>query len=504
MANKQDSNATGLRYAEEASLKTLPGTPVWYPLEPNKFTDFGGKLTTVARSPIDPSRQRRKGTITDLEASGAFETDLTQSNLVRLLQGFLFADAREKIGTSPLNGAAIAMTAVTSTTFSAVSGLGTFLVSALVKSSGFGVSANNGLWKLSAVASGLLTTAGLTAEATPPAAAMVQQVGYEFTVATLDVTMVGGFPRLNRASGAFDFTTLGLIPGEWIFLGGDVAANQFTNNQGFARVKAVAASYIDLDKTSFTPQAETGTGKNIRIFFGTVVKNEATPALIKRRTYQLERSVGTDANGTMSEVLTGAVASELTINVKQADKVTADLSFIACDLEQRDGTAGLKSGTRPALVSEDAFNTSSDFSRIKLAQVDPTTAAPTALFAFATDLSLVVKNNVGPTKAIGTLGAFDINVGTLDISGKVTCYFADMTGVKAVRANADTTIDVAIAKKNAGMVFDVPLVSLGDGRLAVEKDKPITLPLEMNAAADPVFNHTFLVTVFPYTPTIAE
>jgi hypothetical protein len=345
---------------------------------------------------------------------------------------------------------------------------------------------------------------GLADEASPPAAAQLRVVGYQFASATVNIAMNGNLVRLSRASGTFDMTTLGLIPGEWVFVGGDSGSTAFTTNvPGFARVSSVAATYIEFDKVAWTPSNETGTAKTIQIFFGSVLKNESASNLIKRRTYQVERQLGQDGSGTMSEYLVGAVANELTLNVAQADKVTLDLTYVAVDNEQRTGATGVKAGTRPTLSPGSAYNTSSDFSRIKLALFDGTNASPTALFAFCTELSLSIKNNVTPNKAVGVLGAFDTSAGTFEVGGKLTAYFADITAVQAVRNNSDCTIDIALVKENRGLLFDMPLIALGDGRLAVEQDKPITLPLETNAA-ESAFGHTLMFGSFYYLPTIAS
>lgn len=505
MADKIDSNITGLRFAEEDSLGVLPVTPVWYPLEPNSYSDFGGSITTIARNPINASRQRKKGVTTDLDASGGFNQDLTFDNTTRLLQGFFFADMRQKASSQPMNGAAVVMTAIVAANddYTAASGLPTTIISNdLVLASGFGVSANNGLKVANATSTGtaISVTDGLAAEATPPAAAKVELVGHQFAAGDLSIVMNGNLVRITSAA----VTMAGLVPavGEWIFIGGDSAGLRFVNNQGFARISAITATYWECDKVSWEPQAEAGGALTVQVFYGSVIKNEPLPADIVRRTYNVERTLGEDDNGTMSEYLIGAVPNELTINVAQADKVTIDLTFVAIDNEQRDGTTGVKSGTRITLASQDAYNTSSDFSRIKLASVT-TDAAPDPLFAFATELTLSINNNVTPNKAIGVLGAFDTSAGTFEVGGSMTAYFANIAAVQAVRDNEDITLDLVLVKDNKGLLFDIPLLALGDGRLNVEQDQAITIPLETNAAESD-FGHTLLFQSFPYLPSLAQ
>lgn len=508
MVNKIDSNATGLRFAEEASLKVLPGSPVWYPLEPNSYNDFGGNLSTVARTPINASRQLLKGSVTDLDASGGFNTDLTQSNLTRLLQGFFFAHIREKYTNQPIKstGTAFDVEAVASgAKYTATAGLDSFLPLHLIYASGFSSSANNGLAKVATASATELAVTGLTlVDETPPDGAKIQAVGYEFASATLDVVISGGLTRLNRASGAVDFTTLGLIPGEWVYVGGDAVGNTFANapNNGFARIKSVAVTYIEFDKTETTWTAETGTGKTIRIFFGNVIKNEDQLADIITKSYQLERTLGQDDDGTMSEYLEGAIANQLTLTIPTANKVTADLSFVACDFTQRTGVVGVKAGDRPENTVADMFNTTNDVRRIKMNVLDATDPNPTALFGYVTDFSLTINNNVSPIKAIGVLGAFDISAGNFEVSGNVTAYFSDVAAIQSLKDSASVTVDMILSKNNAGVVVDIPLLTLGDGRLNIQQNEPVTLPLSINAAQNSN-NYTMLFNEFPYLPTAA-
>lgn len=614
---KIDSNVTGLRYQEEQCIGVPEVANDWIPLEPNSYDNFGGEITTVARNPINAGRQRQKGVVTDLDAAGGFNSDLTQENLQDILQGFFFADFRRKndvgvdrqprragtqgenddytiiditasditvdsrvavsavpvaqgsgyaVGdvvevtnasatinarfivtgetagavdtvalvlsgftggvegrTSVETGAGAATTAITgggdnALTLTVTYGNGLIWQAGdLLWMQGNDDAGNNGLFSVSSVADEVITVnETLVVDAAPNAAATMTNVGIEGTAGDIDVDVSGAYATYT--SSTLDFTTLGLVPGEWIFVGGDAASggpgDQFANavNNGFKRVRSVAANALVVDKSGGTMVTEANAADTIRLFFGRVVKNEADTALQRRRSYQLERQLGAPDADLPSEIqaeyLEGAVASELTFNFNTADKITADVSFVALDNTQIDGPTALKTGGRPSLVSGDAFNTSSDFSRLKLHVLSDTDENPNALFAFLTEFTLVINNNLSSNKAISVLGGFEVTAGNFTVDGSMTAYFANVAAVQSVRNNADVTLDFSIVSgatgAKSGISVDVPLLALGDGRLNVEQDQPITLPLDIPAAADRVFNHTLLMVFYDFLPDAAD
>ena len=278
------------------------------------------------------------------------------------------------------------------------------------------------------------------------------------------------------------------------------------------RVKTIAAGVLTIDIASGIMDTEASTTETIRIFLGRVLKNESDPTLQVRRTYQLERQLGAPDDSQpaqiQAEYLEGAVPSELTFNFSTADKVTADLSFVATDSTTIDGPTALKAGTRPALVAADAYNTSNDFARLKLAILDPVDESPTALFAFLTEFTVVINNNVSPNKAVSVLGAFDATAGQFNVDGSMTAYLADITAVSSIRNADDIILNFAVVKgatgAKSGTLVDLPLIALGDGRPNVEQDEPITLPLDTAAAADRNFDHTLLFMFYDFLPDAAD
>ena len=542
-AKKIDSNITGLRIAEESSIGTLPGSPTWYDLEPNSYSDFGPSVTLVARNPISAKRKRQKGVITDLDATGGFNQDLTFTNFSALWPGvFLSAKQTKFVRENATSDTPITDVDTTSdeVTFAAD-------VSSVVRAgdihyfSGFTNDGNNGLFTVASVSTAVVTyNENLTTEATVPAGAKIEHVGFEFDADDADIAYSSGsLPTLTTTTKTL--TELGLIPGEFVFIGGDASTDKYQNaeNNGFARVRSVAANTITFDKTSGGADGETemqteasqasGAASTIRIFFAnSIIRDEdSDDSNFDRKTYTIERKLGvrnpTSApSETQSEALRGAVMNEMAINIGQADKINFDTTFIGTDVNQRDGSSGEEplsdSGSVATVETTDAFNTSSDFTRIKLAQVRPTQggvanlAAPVPLFAYTTEVTLNINNNATPNKAVGVLGAFDITAGTFELSGSITAYFADIDSVAAVRNNSDVTLDVAAVKsagsgvsaRKVGLLIDVPLIALGDGRLNVAQNEAITLPIQTDAAEETTFGHTMLLHEFNYLPSAAD
>ncbi len=513
--NKIDSNTTELRYSEETSIGVANASADWFPIEPNSYPDFGGQVTNVARSPILKDRQNRKGVLTDLEASGGFSADLTQEALPDLSQGMFFADLRKKDELVPTS-------VVEATDHYVVAADGDdYVANDILFATGHDNAANNGKKTVTASTGTTVVCGGdALVDETPTGTPVIRRVGHIMGSAELDVVIDGsGNPTLSRASGTVDFTDWDLIPGEWIWIGGDTATSDFVNaeNNGLKRVLSVAADTIVLDKSDATMVNETGGALLVEVYFAPrIIKNESNVSGANaqtRRTYQLERTLGAPDDSLpaeiQSEYIIGAVASQLQLNVATADKMTFDLSFMGLDVEQRTGATGLKpSATRPDLIESEAYNSSSDVKRIEMAKVIAGDEAPTPLFGFIQELSLTIDNNLSVNKAVGVLGGFDITAGRFAVSGTLTAYFDNISAQQSIRANDDITIDVHSIKANQGISIDLPLITLGDGLPSVESDAPITLPLSFEAATgakvDATLDHTAMIMFWDYLPDVAE
>lgn len=488
----------------------VPGAQ-WFGTEPNSFADFGSELTKSVRSFINPGRQRRKGRTVGEEASGGYQTDFTKTSLNRLLQGFMFADARELPTTKSVVrpvGVDRLISVAAATGYRAKTDAG-FAADMIVLASGFTNSANNGLKVVSSVTPVdydvqiQVTPAPVDETFNDGSSRHLEGVGYQFADGAVNFAVTDDIPSL--VSGTVDFTTLAnFVTGAWLFIGGDASVNRFANNVGYARIKSVSESAVIFDDVTFTPTTEAGTGKSLRVFVGSIIRNEKASSLIKMRSYHLERTLGEGENGTQAEYLEGAIANEFSLTIPTEEKMTADLTFAACKRTFRTGDPGdeLKIGERFEASGDEVFNTTSDIYRMRISLNDPTSATLTPLVGYVSEGSLSITNNASPNKAISVLGALDFQFGDFEVSGSLTAYFTDVSAPKAIKNDVDASFNMIGGYDNYGFVYDMPLLTLSGGSLTVEKDAAIMLPIE-KSAVECEGGYTLLYQHFPYLPDLA-
>ena len=485
MVNTVDSNSTSLSYCYE--VQGSPGTistPTWYKLQPNSYGTFGGAVRTVARSPIAEGRQNSKGVLVDQDAAVAFENDFTQNNFKEMMPALFFADWRETANQIS--------TLVDSTDYTVGSTTG-FVVGSLVFAENFAVTGNNGLKKVTTVTGTKLSCSGLAAE-TPGATARVTVVGVEGGSGDITLTVSGDTATFGSTT--LDFTTLGLLAGQWIWVGGDSAGTKLATaaSNGFYRISTIAANSLACDRIPTGAATDNGSGKTLRIFWGHVIHNEDSASDIVKYTLRFERYNTTSEYQTIDS----CVAGSMTLNVRTADKVTANWSFIGGD--ETFATSAEGTGTRAALVDEAAFNGTSHVKYLRV--YDDSSNA--VLTNYITDLTITINNNPSPVKAVSVFGNLDTSVGNFTASAQMTAYYTTNDAVEAVQANADVGVSVGLVAANAGWVFDIPLCTIGQAEVRVEKDRPITLPLTADGARHPTLTYTCAANRFVYLPDLAE
>lgn len=517
--NKIDSNVVGLRKAtEECPGKLFADVNLvdWVLKEPNSYADFGAEVTTVVRNPIVESRRQKKGGIVDLIANVGFEADVTQEAFQPDFAEFLMADFRTKseVPVAVIDGVA--------DEYEPASGGDGYVSGDLLFAKNFTDTAANGLKNVIGTPTATTVPVNETIPTLVGQAGTISRVGFEFATGDVVIDVSGTLPKL--VSTVKDMTDFGLIPGESVYLGGDLTIQQFDTEteNGFCRVRSITTNEIVFDKTAKTMVANTGAAKTIRIFFGRVVKDEDR-ALFKLVTSQFERTLGAPDPDNPTEVeveyMIGSAPAQLTINAPTADKMIANLTYVAIGAEFHDAGPipgapgftpgkGLKPGNRPALVESDFFNTSSNFVRTKMALIEDGNASPLPLFNFFDGLDISIENNVKLAKSVGVLGGFDVSVGNLSITGSLKAYYRGIRATRAVLNNDDATFEFHAVVNNKGMSFDLPLIGIGNAKPDVQLGESVGQPLTITAVSGvnvhPSLDHVVMATFWDYLPDAAE
>lgn len=515
------TNKTGYAFVRETALKT-PDTTGWRTLEPDEVTKFGNEYKQAARDPISKNRQMRKGKTTDLDSGVELKVDLVMSHFLDFVEAYLFAtstnlDTVFEGANATTSGYTIsAATAAQAAKFQYTAG-GPI---SLVKARGYATAANNGLKPLSADLASTDTTLQVSGNATEtaPTNAIVELCGIRAEAGDLALAVSGTTGTLtsgnNAATNNIDFTTLGLTVGQKVHVGGltstyrfgSTAAGDGTRSYGYARVTAIAAGTLTLDRLEATLVASDGTDDGnsgtlvtTDLLFGRFIRNVAVDdSSFLEASYHFEQSLPNLASGgsTAYKYARGNYANEWNLELPLADKAMMTMGFVGTDTQNPTTTqaTGASSAIEPVKVS--LFNTSSDIARLTIMEVDET-----GIVTDFKNLTLKISNGITTDKVLGTLGAKYMNTGNFKVELDSEVIFTDDSVPGIIRAGTEVGLAFVLYEETDGAIaVDIPAMTLGDGSENLPKNESVKLKLTAMAHMDSTFGTSLGVSTFPVAP----
>jgi hypothetical protein len=498
-----DSNLTALRVAKEPSFGVAPSNPVYK--EIRRTSDaLSFTPTNEVTNEIDSTRQINDLINTGRDAGGDMAMELSIENMDVFLEG-LFCNtwlrtpevangAHWEWGASATRITAVSATAITVAATSCLAGstnnnaATVFVNGMLIRNSGYGVAANNGLFPITG-STGTTITGTFTIEASPPVTARTKVVGFQGSSGDIVATITGGSALTSTT---LNFTTLGLIVGQWVKLSNEGGAFSFNTaaNNGFARISAIAANRLSFDITQGIFAADAGTGKTIRVYFGDTIRNGVTQA-----TYRVEKQY-TLAGGLRYSYASGQQPSSLALNAQTRGVITATLSWMGSDLTAPSATRDSGAVTE-AISSNSVLDGSNSVPMI--IEAGAVLGAPNYVNGFAFTLD----NGLRGQNAIGSPGAIGIGMGRAGITGTLTTYFGDETLLTKLRnvTASGATIAFRDGANLCAEVWDIPRLKYTGGFPEVPGiDTDLMTPLAFQALRD-IANgrdYTLLLSRFDY------
>lgn len=481
-----ESNLTALRVAKEPSFGTAPVNPVYKEIR-RTSDSLSSTPTTEVSAEIDSTRQVNDLIQTGRDSGGDIAMELSIENMDAFLEG-LFCNswlrAPEVInGASWKYGAsATRITGVTATTItlaatsvlagSQINATGTsFVVGHLIRLQGF--AAGNTLYRVAGSAATTITIAGGPTDAAPAAGARVKVVGFEGAAGDITAVTAGGNALVSTA---LNFTTLGLMVGQWVKISSEGGAFSFATaaNNGFARISAITATRLSFDITQGVFAADTGTGKTIRVYFGDTIRNGTIQA-----TYRWEKQYQLSV-GTRYSYFSGQQPAALTISGETRGVLGVTMTLLGSD-----GTA--PAAARDAGAVTEAISTNTVLDASNSIPMIMEAGAPLGAPNYVSGFSFTLDNGLRARNAIGSVGAIGIGLGRISMTGTLTTYFGDESLLGKLRGGiaSGTTIAFRDAANLKAQIWDVPRLKYNSGFPEVPGiDTDLTTPLGFQGLRD--------------------
>lgn len=315
----------------------------------------------------------------------------------------------------------------------------------LVRATGFTNAANNkasGFRVASSTGTTIVGTAlSLTAETAPPGTARLKVIG--FMGASGDITAAAG----GLASTALDFTTLGLLPGQWLKIDSTTTINGFATaaNNDWIRISGtITATSIPCDNLPVGWSVDAGTSKTIAVYFGDYIQNGTTQTSLSIERGFLDQTVPTYI------VNTGMVVNTYDLTITSKQVITGAVNFL--------GMGGSQS-TVALDASIDATQTGQSMAANanvgRVAENGSTLTSPN----WASNLKFQINNNNRQLEAVDSTSPVGINSGECTVTGTLDTYFGSNALLTKFYAGTVTAINSRVTKNSQALIWQFPRVT---------------------------------------------
>ena len=200
-------------------------------------------------------------------------------------------------------------------------------------------------------------------------------------------------------------------------------------------------------------------------------------------------------NRTGYEYAVGQEIGSLVLTFPLTDKATMAVNFVGQDTESpefervQDGAADI---VPVAPRRTNAMNTSVDFARLRISDVDE--AGITTDFK---SLSLTINPQTSPEKVLNKLGAGFINRGNLLVDAEAQVIFSSPRVIEAIRDNDTLNVECIIGNDDGVFAFEVPSVTLGGGGREYPANAAVLINTTAESFEDETFETSIHVSFFP-------
>lgn len=509
------SEAVTVRVATEAVRGVHPTTGWWTAqVDVGGISGFQRSYTDVERDIHSVNATMEKGDHVAYEVTASITHDMNKEFADGTLQSVYRCNAKHFGGTglSLFRPTAVVDGGAAEDSFT-VAASGNLSAGRLIRTRGFGVAANNGTFVTVASADPLaikVATGTLTAEAAPPANATLDVVGVQGAAGDLELSAAG-----HLTSTALDFTTLGLVVGMWIYLPSAAEATAmgdalyaFSNSAytGYARITAIAATQLSLERHTWTlGAATTETTSKVRVFcMSRFHRNWALDDATNydAETLSLEKEdikPGTAAD-TRYTYVHGCGPNQLSISSPLNSKITATLSLIGMTATTPLAAESRKAGPSTAYAPHEnataLVDAQNDIDAVRIGD------SGGAMLTEFNEWTYTHGNNITPKGVQGVFGAADLNYGKYSDQVSFQGYHSDSDVIAAVDENrSGLWYDVLVRNHQFGWLLDMPNAAIRNQSLTYAGNQPVMISGDIVAFRSPTDGIQASLGVFGWLPT---